>query len=161
MRALVWIVDDTWQATVAAATELLPPGADVTLLHVAAADAEQLAEGARHGLLGRRLPGPPAPPLRAVETQAAEALLDAARGALGRPAQTWARRGRVEREVVAAARGMDLLVLARDGDRSRLGPRSLGPAARFVIDHAPCQVLLVWPDRAPDLQTIPPHPPGR
>jgi len=40
---------------------------------------------------------------------------------------------------------MDLLVLARDGDRSRAGPASLGPGARFVVDHAPCQVLLVWP----------------
>jgi hypothetical protein len=39
---------------------------------------------------------------------------------------------------------MDLLVLARDGDRSRPGPHSLGPAARFAVDHAPCRVLLVW-----------------
>jgi hypothetical protein len=28
-------------------------------------------------------------------------------------------------------------LLARDGDRSRLGPKSLGPADRFVVDHAP------------------------
>ena len=49
----------------------------------------------------------------------------------------------------AAAEGADLLVLARDGDRSRVGPHSLGPAARFVVDHAPCRVLLVWPDRPP------------
>src|SRR4051794_30499507 len=157
MRALVWIVDDTWQATVAAAAELLPPGADVTLLHVAAAEAEQLAEGARHGLLGRRRPGPPAPPLRAVSAQAAEALLEAARGALGRPAQASARRGRVEREVVAAAQGMALLVLARAGDRPRRGPRSRAPAPRFVAAPAPCRVLLVGPARARALQTIPPH----
>ena len=44
---------------------------------------------------------------------------------------------------------MDLLVLARDGDHSRLGPHSLGPAARFVVDHAPCRVLLVWADAPP------------
>jgi nucleotide-binding universal stress UspA family protein len=66
--------------------------------------------------------------------------------------------GRVEREVVAAAEDVDLLVLARDGDRSRLGPRSLGHAARFVVDHAPCPVLLVWPERAPDVTSLPPPP---
>ncbi len=54
---------------------------------------------------------------------------------------------------------MDILVLARDGDHERLGPRSLGPATRFVVDHAPCRVLLVWPDVAPALTTIPPPPP--
>jgi hypothetical protein len=54
-------------------------------------------------------------------------------------------RGRVKHEVVAAAESMDVLVLARDGDREWLGPRSRGPDARFVVDHAPCQVLLIWP----------------
>ena len=65
-------------------------------------------------------------------------------------------------EVAAAAEGMDLLVLARDGDHSRLGPRSLGPAARFAVDHAPCRVLLMWADAPPGVDTIPPppaHPP--
>jgi hypothetical protein len=52
----------------------------------------------------------------------------------------------------------DLLVMARDGDRSRLGPKSLGKAARFVVDHAACPVLLVWPESAPDVTTIPPPP---
>jgi len=28
----------------------------------------------------------------------------------------------------------------------RGGPRSLGHATRFVVDHAPCAVLLVWPE---------------
>ena len=59
------------------------------------------------------------------------------------------RRGRLEREVVAAAEGADLLMVARDGDDARLGPKSLGPASRFVVDHAPCPVLLVWPREAP------------
>ncbi|MFD8804728.1 universal stress protein, partial [Streptomyces sp. NPDC059597] len=78
---------------------------------------------------------------------------------LGRPCVREERSGRVEREVVAAAEGADLLVLARDGDRTRLGPHSLGPASRFTVDHAPCPVLLVWPDRAPSLRTLPPPPP--
>jgi hypothetical protein len=49
-------------------------------------------------------------------------------------------------------------VLARDGERSRLGPKSLGPASRFVVDHAPCPVLLVWPEHPPGVETIPPPP---
>ena len=69
------------------------------------------------------------------------------------------RRGRVEREVVAACADADVLLLARDGD-TRLGPKSLGPRARFVVDHAPCTVLLVWAQRPPGIDTIPapPHP---
>ena len=54
-------------------------------------------------------------------------LLAEARTRLDRPAALQARRGRVEREVVAAADGMDIFVVARDGDRERLGPRSLAP----------------------------------
>jgi nucleotide-binding universal stress UspA family protein len=159
MRALVWIVEDTWEATVAAAAAFLPGDADVTLLHVASAEAEAVARAARHGLLGRHAPPPAAPePLRAISDRAAQDLLAEAETRFGRPARREARRGRVEREVVTAADRTDVLVLARDGDRERLGPRSLGPAARFVVDHAPCQVLLVWPDAAPAVSTIPEAP---
>jgi nucleotide-binding universal stress UspA family protein len=164
MRVLVWIVEDTWEATVAEAAALAPAGAQITLLHVAATEVEAIAGGARRGLLGRRPPPPPPPhahadPLRALSEEAAQELLAEARRHLGRDAEVVARRGRVEREVVAAAEHADLLVLARDGDRSRLGPRSLGPATRFVVDHAPCPLLLVWPEPAPDLADIPPPPP--
>jgi nucleotide-binding universal stress UspA family protein len=147
MHALIWIVEDTWEATVADAAALLPPGADITLLHVAGTEAEALAGASRHGLLGRHPPPPPAPePLRAISERAAQELLADAESRLGRPARREARRGRIEREVVAAAESMDLLVLARAGDRRRPGPHSLGHAVRFVVDHAPCGVLLVWPD---------------
>jgi nucleotide-binding universal stress UspA family protein len=159
MRALVWIIEDTWEATVAEAAELLPGDADVTLLHVASIDVETVAHAARHGLLGRHPPPQGVPrPLRAISEAAAQELLADARMRLGRPARLQARRGQVEREVVAAAEGMDILIVARDGDHDRLGPRSLGPATRFVIDHAPCQVLLIWPDAVPGLTTIPPPP---
>ena len=158
MRALVWIVEDTWEATVDEAAAFLPADAEVTLLHVAGADAEGLAAAARGGLLGRA-PRPPHEALGALADEAAAALLEDARERLGRSgAAVERRRGRVEREVVAAADGMDLLVVARDGDHSRLGPPSLGPAARFVVDHAPCRVLLVWADAPPDVDTIPPPP---
>jgi nucleotide-binding universal stress UspA family protein len=92
-----------------------------------------------------------------VEAQAA--LLDAAEARLAGPAQRLARTGRVEQEVVTACADADLLVLGRDGDHTRLGPRSLGRATRFVLDHAPCRVLLVWPDEPPSLATLPAPPP--
>lgn len=161
MRALVWIIEDTWEATIAGAADFLPSDADITLLHVASTEPETVARAARRGLLGRHPPPPPTPePLQAISEQAAQELLAEAKTRLGRPVKLEARRGRVEREVVAAAEGMDILVLARDGDRERLGPRSLGPAARFVVDHAPCRVLLIWPDAAPELTTIPSPPPS-
>ncbi|MGA2925012.1 MAG: universal stress protein [Solirubrobacteraceae bacterium] len=156
MRALIWITEDTWQACVDQARLYLPADAEVTLLHVAPADVEQVAAGGARGLLGRRPPPPPGPPLRAIAEHEAQALLRAARERLKRPATLTARRGRVEHEVVAACAAGDLLIAARDGDL-RAGPKSLGPRARFVVDHAPCQVLLVWAGR-PAVDSAKAHP---
>jgi len=159
MRALVWIIEDTWEATITQAAAFLPADADITLLYVTDTEPEALARAARRGLLGRHQPPISAPePLQAISEQAAQALLADAHTQLQRPAARQARRGRVEHEVITAAEPMDILILARDGDRQRLGPRSLGPTARYVVDHAPCDVLLIWPDTTPPLTTIPPPP---
>jgi nucleotide-binding universal stress UspA family protein len=160
MRVLIWIVEGTWEGSVDAARTVLPAEAEVLLLHVTAGEVAEAAEGAAAGLLGRgRRRRDPAARIQAAGQLAAAELLDAAADRLGRPAGRLARQGRAERLVVEAAEGADLLVLARDGDRSRLGPHSLGPATRFVVDHAPCALLLAWPARAPDLASIPPPPP--
>ncbi len=160
MRALVWIIEDTWQATIDDARALLPSDAEITLLHVANTEPETVARGARRGLLGRH----PPPPRR---TWAGDDLRTGCAGAARRSPGA-AGRARPRSSPGAGGSNVkssrppssaDLLVLARDGDRERLGPRSLGPATRFVIDHAPCQVLLIWPDTAPELATIPPPPP--
>jgi nucleotide-binding universal stress UspA family protein len=145
MRALVWIVEETWQATVAAAATFLPTGADITLLHVRASDAETVARGARDALLGRPH-RPAADSLDEICEQSARQLLADAQAALGRQAALDARSGRIEHEIVAAAGPADLLVLARDQDHTHRGPRSLGPTARYVVDHAPCAVILIWPN---------------
>ena len=157
MRAVLWIAEETWEACVSQALTLLPEQAEVTLLHVAPSDVEELAAGGAAGLLGRRRP-PHEHGLRAVSDEEARHVLDAARARLGRDCSIVARRGRVEREVVAACADADLLVAARDGER-RLGPKSLGPRARFIVDHAPCTVVLVWAQAPPAIDTIPP-PPG-
>ena len=161
VTVIAWIVEGTWPACVDAA-------------RARAADADHPA--ARHRRRGprrraRRLrrPARPRPPRprprrprwRTWPPPTPRQLLDAAAERLGRPVHP-ARADRARRaEVVAAAESADLLILARDGDRARLGPRSLGPATRFVVDHAPCPVLLVWPDPAPGIGSIPPRRPTR
>jgi hypothetical protein len=146
MTVVAWIAEGTWEACVDAVP---PTAADVVLVHV-----QDLSPGV--DLLGRGHVG-----LERAAAEAEEALFAAAEARLGRPCRRESRRGRVEREVVAACAGAELLVVARDGDHSRLGPHSLAPPTRFVVDHAPCRVLLVWPDEPPDLATIPPRPPNR
>ncbi|MFG2288177.1 universal stress protein [Streptomyces sp. NPDC048595] len=160
MAMVVWIVEGTWPACVDAARTHAPEGADIVLLHVTPADVPGAAHGAFAGLLGRGHPErDPGTRLEHLAAASADQLLADAAQRLGRPCTRQERTGRVEREVIAAAEGADLLVLARDGDRTHLGPRSLGPASRFIVDHAPCPVLLVWPETAPGIATIPPPPP--
>jgi nucleotide-binding universal stress UspA family protein len=166
VTVITWVVEGTWAACVDATRRLAPDNADIVLLHVTGGDISAAAHGAYVGLLGRgpRRDRDPGPRLAELGAASAAELLEAAARALGRPCTTMERRGRVEREVVAAAEDADLLVLARDGDDARLGPKSLGPASRFVVDHAPCPVLLVWPRETPGTGSIPhspypPHPP--
>lgn len=158
MRVVVWIAEDTWEGCVDRARMLVAEDAEVTLLHVAPSDLEAVASHGGARLLGRHPPPPPGPPLRAIAEEEARALLKAARDRLARPAALLARRGRIEREVLEVCVDADLLVLARDGE-PRLEPKSVGPRTRFVLDHAPCEVLLVWPEDPPSLDTIklPPH----
>jgi nucleotide-binding universal stress UspA family protein len=160
-KILIWVTEQTWQAAVDAARGLCPEPSSVTLLHVTSQDPAEVAHAAYLGLLGRGQPRRD-PRTRLADSSAlsATALLDAAAERLGRPCERILRAGRTEREVVAAAEGADLLIMARDGDRSRLGPRSLGRATRFAVDHAPCPVLLVWPEPAPPVTTMPPPPHG-
>ncbi len=145
MRVLVWIVEDTWKATIAVAAAFLPAEAEITLLYVIASEAEIVARDAWHGLLGRPHPAS-TESLYTISEQNALDLLTDAQTIFGRQAERQVRRGHIEREVLAAAEAMDLLVFARDGDLAHRGPHSLGPTVRHVVDHAPCAILLVWPN---------------
>jgi nucleotide-binding universal stress UspA family protein len=144
---LVWLAEGTWEACIDAAREL---DGDVTLLHVVDVGTEAALSGSA-GLLGRVAGADPAELLAAAERR----LLDSAAQRLGRPARRITLRGRPERAVVAACADADVLVLARDGDRQRLGPRSLGHHTRYVVDHAPCQIFLVWPGPPPPISSLP------
>ncbi len=159
MDVVVWIVEGTWRACVHAARTLAPASAGVVLLHVTAPDVPGAAHGAFAGLLGRGHPErDPGHRVEELAEAAARHLLSVAAAEFGRPATTVNRHGRPEDEVVAAAENADLLIAARDGDRTRPGPKSLGHTTRFVVDHAPCPVLLVWPEQAPGIASIPPPP---
>ena len=65
-------------------------------------------------------------------------------------AETLERHGRPEREIVNAAAEWkaDLVIVdarAEYGAKPVIGPKSVGHVARFVLDHAPCPVLLIRP----------------
>jgi nucleotide-binding universal stress UspA family protein len=158
----IWVSEGTWRSAVDAALSLAPPGSRFTLLHVTSEEVPDAARGAYAGLLGR---GGRDPATRLAEEAAASGtrLLQAAAARLkqgiGRDCDRLGLQGRTERVVVAASAQADLLIVARDGDQARLGPKSLGRATRFVVDHAACPVLLVWPGTAPGIASIPPLPP--
>jgi nucleotide-binding universal stress UspA family protein len=140
-----------------AALSLAPAGVRFTLLHVTADEAAEAARGAYVGLFGRA-GHDPGVMLEELAAASAGELLAKAADQLGRDCERLEVQGRPERAVVAASAQADLLILARDGDRTRLGPKSLGKATRFVVDRAACPVLLVWPESAPDVGSIPPQP---
>ena len=146
-RIVVWIVESIWPACVDAARSYAPDDAEVVLLHVTGWEVADVAHGAYAGLLGRGHPRrDPGTRLEDLGAAAARRLLDDAAARLGRPCVKLERSGRVETEVLAVADGATLLVQGRDGDTGHPGPHSLGHAGRFILDHATCPVLLIWPD---------------
>ncbi len=157
---IAWIVEATWPACVDAVRAHAADDAEIVLLHVPDPEISGAAHGAFAGLLGRARPDrDPGTALEHLMTATGEQLLADAAARLDRPCTRVQRQGRIEREVVAAAEGADLLVVARDGDLAHLGPHSIGHSTRFVVDHAPCPLLLIWPNPAPSPATIPPPPP--
>jgi nucleotide-binding universal stress UspA family protein len=140
----IWVSEGTWRAAVDAALSLAPADASFTLLHVTDEAGPDAAHGAYRGMFGRA-GHDPGVRLDELATSAAADLLEAAARRLGRRCAKLDIHGHTERAVVTLTANADLLVMARDGDQSRPGPRSLGRAGRFIVDHAACPVLLVWP----------------
>lgn len=159
MKIVVWVCEGTWPACVDAVAGLSGSvDAELVLLHVR----DDVAGPPRPpggSLIGRGRIGRAEQETQQLSRRAAEDLLAKAQARLGRPAELRLESGAVERVVTASAAGADYLIVGRDGDQRRLGPQSLGRHTRFVIDHAPCRVLLVWPDAAPRLESIPVPPP--
>jgi nucleotide-binding universal stress UspA family protein len=140
LKVLAWITEGGWEACVDAVARLEP--AEVTLIHVATVDLPG-PRGRRHEEVMTRM--------AELAGEAAQALLDDAAERLDDGSVTMytlAESGLPEDVVMQAAADADLLVIARDSRHP--SPHSIGHAARFVVDHAPCNVLLVWPGGGPD-----------
>ncbi len=158
MKAVVWLVEGTWEACVDAAARL--GVTEARLVHVLDERTEAGWEGGPLGLMGRgrRSPATAAHPL----DDAAAGLLAAAAARFGAAGGAQVEQvelhGRTETAVLDACAGADVLVCARDGVRTERGPRSLSKVTRYVVDHAPCAVLLVWPEEAPADVDLPPAP---
>ena len=113
--------------------------------------------GPRHDIehLRERFLRPPGPPprreeeMRQAEIASAQDILDEGLRQF-RGAEAFQRQGRPEREIVntAAEWQADLVMICprtEYGGKHRIGPKSVGHVARFVVDHAPCPVLLIRP----------------
>lgn len=154
MRVLVAVGPSGDFAWLARLATLLPATtAEVCLAHVVDVEARQDWERARQRFIGR----PPLPPHRREEVETVErergrAVLAGAEAVLRRAGYG----GAVTRELLAnrpehalvalaAHWSADLMALqARDApSHPPTGPGSVGHVARFVVDHAPCPVLLV------------------
>src|SRR5271165_2149154 len=151
MRVLCCL-DGTNGEQVSKATAILSESQPITfgILYVIDTGPRKDIEHTRERFLRR--PGPP--PLR--EHEMGEAEKDSAEEILNEGlrflpgAEAIQRQGRPEREIVntAAEWRADLAIIcprAEYGNKPTIGPKSVGHVARFVLDHAPCPVLLVRP----------------
>jgi nucleotide-binding universal stress UspA family protein len=120
----------------------------IGLLYVTDLGPHQEIERKRERLLRpRHLSGPLYEKMRQAEVASAQDILQ--EGLRYLPgAQTLSREGNPEREIIqgAAEWHVDLIVICPRASvfgGSPLGPKSVGHVARFVLDHAPCPVLLI------------------
>jgi hypothetical protein len=119
-----------------AAHAYVPESAQMVLLHAAGQDEPGAAHGAHTGSLGRgHREHEPALRIEHLAASFADRLLRVATEQLGRPCDRLEPTGRIEREVVTAAQSADLLILARDGDRSRPGAQK--PGTRRPLHRRP------------------------
>ncbi|HEY8284021.1 MAG TPA: universal stress protein [Chloroflexota bacterium] len=123
-------------------------GADVLLVHVInSTREEEWQRMAGHHWLGRHSVPRQHERLHEAETQTAREILEEAL-ALSQDWPVASRRtvdlhGNPERELVRLALSEHADLLAVGQHRVELGPHAIGRCARFVIDHAPCSVVLV------------------
>lgn len=120
----------------------------IGLIYVTDSGPHAEIERKREGLLRPRHPsGPLSERMRQAETVAAQDILQ--EGLRYLPGtETLHREGRPEREIVncAAEWNADLVIICPRSPEyggPAIGPKSVGHVARFVLDHAPCPVLLI------------------
>jgi len=152
MRVLCPIGQRNGPKLVQRLAEVLGKQADVLLLHVVDTgprhDLKHLIEGLRHGPHGstERDHELSRAEENAAETSLAETKVTAE--TLGFNVQVRIAKGRAEEVIMEIARNESVSLIcisAREGleGHPHIGPASVGHTARFVVDHAPCDVLLL------------------
>jgi nucleotide-binding universal stress UspA family protein len=144
--------DGTNSEQVSGALSTLVTAAERTigLLYVTDLGSHYEIERKREGLLRPRHPsGPLSEKIQQAEVAAAQDILQEGLRYVPQ-AETLLREGRPEREIIqcAAEWHADVIVICSRSPAfggPSLGPKSVGHVARFVLDHAPCPVLLVRP----------------
>jgi nucleotide-binding universal stress UspA family protein len=122
----------------------------IGLLYVTDQGPHQEIERKREGLLRPRHPsGPLLEKIQQADVTAAQDILQEGLRYLPQ-AETLSRAGRPEREIIQCASEWhaDLIAICPRPPTfggPAVGPKSVGHVARFVLDHAPCPVLLVRP----------------
>jgi len=122
----------------------------IGLLYVTDTGPHHEIERKREWLLRPRHPsGPLQEKMQQAEVGAAQDILQEGVRYLPQ-AQTLSREGRPEQEIVQCASQWhaDLIVICSRSPAfggPTVGPKSIGHVARFVLDHAPCAVLLIRP----------------
>jgi nucleotide-binding universal stress UspA family protein len=120
----------------------------IGLLYVTDLGPHQEIERKREWLLRpRHLSGPLYEKMRQAEVASAQDILQEGLRYVPQ-AQTLSHEGNPEREIIqyASEWHADLVVICPRSPASgkpSLGPKSVGHVARFVLDHAPCPVLLI------------------
>lgn len=151
MRVLCCLDGANIEALTTALSLLVSAGERMTgLLYVTDSGPQEEMARKREGLLRpRHHSGPLGERVKQAEESAAQEILQ--EGLRSLPgAELLHREGRPEREIVqcASAWRADLILLCPRSPRSggpAIGPKSVGHVARFVLDHAPCSVLLLRP----------------
>jgi nucleotide-binding universal stress UspA family protein len=151
MRVLCCL-DGTNSEQVSRALSTLLTAAERTigLLYVTDLEPHHEIERKREGLLRPRHPsGPLREKIQQAEAAAAQDILQEGLRYVPQ-AETLSREGRPEREIIqcAAEWHADVIVISSRSPAfggPALGPKSVGHVARFVLDHAPCPVLLIRP----------------
>jgi nucleotide-binding universal stress UspA family protein len=169
MKVLIGVGGAGVESLLARAAERIAPGATWIVAHITSDETFAPMEGARFALLGRgRRIEAALQQLEVTAHSSAEAILAAADAwltARGIAHTTVTRQGNPEREIIrlAAAAQVDLIVIdagiIEDAPHGP-GKHPLGRVARFVVDHALCDVLLIRRFANPHADWLPPHPHG-
>ena len=151
MRVL-WCLDGTNTQQVSHAAQMFSTAEPLTIALLTVIDAGPRRDMDRTRERFWRPPlrhGPLTDEMQDAERAVSEEVLKAALGDLPQ-AETLLRQGLPELEIVNAAAEWraDVIFIcprAEYGEPPHIGPRSVGHVARFVLDHAPCPVLLIRP----------------